>query len=279
MYLEHSKKYNSHGTYLYYKKNFKSLLLAFNKINVAYVEDVDDQIFEKLTDYYLNLGKNKNSKINDIISSSITVFRFYSVPIPKRYKLRDDTTGFKALNQTEYSEVKKYVNSLDINNPNNISWGLSILLLLDTGVRLSELFDIKFKNVDLTTESIYLEHTKNGKKRYVLFGKLSRKFLVAASKQKKEYVIWNYNKNARMNKYSLYHFLDKMNVSLEFKHNIHPHRLRKTFATRLLIAGCPLTTISKLLGHSDIKQTMIYLEIDYSMLKLDYDNYYPYDDN
>jgi site-specific recombinase XerD len=52
--------------------------------------------------------------------------------------------------------------------------------------------------------------------------------------------------------------------------------LRKTFATRLLKKGCPLTSIQKYLGHNDIKMTMIYLDIDIQMLDSDYNNYYPY---
>lgn len=72
------------------------------------------------------------------------------------------------------------------------------------------------------------------------------------------------------------HFFDKLNEYTKPIERIHPHRLRKTFATKLLRNGCPLTTISKLLGHKDIRQTMKYLQIDQVMLERDYNHFYPY---
>ena len=43
--------------------------------------------------------------------------------------------------------------------------------------------------------------------------------------------------------------------------NAHPHRFRRTGATMALLAGMPLTTVSKLLGHESIATTQIYLDI------------------
>jgi len=76
---------------------------------------------------------------------------------------------------------------------------------------------------------------------------------------------------------SLEVFFEKVNINLKLgSGNIHPHRLRKTFATQLLKMGCPLPTIQRLLGHSDIKMTMIYLDIDMLLINKDYSIYYPY---
>ena len=71
--------------------------------------------------------------------------------------------------------------------------------------------------------------------------------------------------------------MDKIDENIQTEgFKIHCHRLRKTFATKLLKMGCPITTIQKLLGHTDIKMTMIYLEIDNTMLEMHYNEYYPY---
>jgi site-specific recombinase XerD len=43
---------------------------------------------------------------------------------------------------------------------------------------------------------------------------------------------------------------------------ITPHTLRHTFATHLVMAGIPIPTVSKLLGHADIQSTMVYVHVD-----------------
>jgi site-specific recombinase XerD len=152
----------------------------------------------------------------------------------------------------------------------------SIYLLLDTGIRFNELLNIKTKNVDITSRKILLDETKNGKKRMVSYGVLTESLIARIYNKKHVYLLWNSIQNMPLQRRSLEHFFDKMNQKLKLSQNVHAHRLRKTFATRLLKMGCPLTTIQKLLGHKSITQTMIYLEIDNEMIDKDYRAFYPY---
>lgn len=276
IYLLHVLKYRAQGTHLYYRKNFNTIIPMLEDLEYIYCHQIDDLFFENLIDYFLAKTSKKNSKINDAMSCIITAFNFSSIKYPKRYKLRDDTESFRALSDHELDSILDYVKKMKYRETNNLSWALSICLFLDTGVRLSELLDIRFKNVDFDNNMISLDHTKNGQKRIVFFDELSRDLLVRARKKKTEHVIYNYEKGTQLNKRSLEHFFDKMNRDLKTDVTIHAHRLRKTFATRLLRKGCPLTTISKLLGHKDIRQTMIYLQIDQVMLAKDYKEFYPF---
>lgn len=275
-YLAHVLKYRSRGTYLYYRKNYNVMIPMLDELGYIYCYLIDDLFFENLIDYFLTKTTKKNSKINDAISCIITALNFSNVKYPKRYKLRDDTESFRALSDDELNQVLAYVKKMIYSESNNLAWALSICLFLDTGVRLSELLDIRFKNVDFDNNMISLDHTKNGQKRIVFFDELSRDLLLKARRKKTEHVIYNYEKGTQLNKRSLEHFFDKMNRDLKTDVAIHAHRLRKTFATRLLRKGCPLTTISKLLGHKDIRQTMIYLQIDQVMLAKDYKEFYPF---
>jgi integrase len=277
-YLNHVQKYRAKGTFLYYRKNYKMLLPILYGLGYDTSESLDSDFFEKITDYFLEKTEKKNSKINDAVSCIITAFNFSNIKYPKHYKLRDDTESFRALSDDELNQVLTYVKNMIYSESNNLAWALSICLFLDTGVRLSELLDIRFKNVDFDNNMINLDHTKNGQKRVVFFDELSKDLLLKARKKKTEYVIYNYEKGIQLNKRSLEHFFDKMNRDLKTNITIHAHRLRKTFATRLLRKGCPLTTISKLLGHKDIRQTMIYLQIDQVMLAKDYKEFYPFRD-
>ncbi len=276
LYLRHVNKYRSKGTFAYYRKHFNMLVPILESMGYVETNNIDDQFFENIIDYFMSNTIKKNSKINDTVSCIITAFNFSDVKYPRRYKLQDDTESFKALSEDELDRLLQYVGNLKLNHSNNLSWSLAICLFLDTGVRLSELLEMRFKNIDFDHSMIELDHTKNGEKRYVFFNVLSKDLLMRAYKKKTEYVLWNYEKGTRLNKRSLEHFFDKLNNNIKPAERIHPHRLRKTFATKLLRKGCPLTTISKLLGHKDIRQTMIYLQIDQVMLEKDYKEFYPF---
>lgn len=130
--------------------------------------------------------------------------------MPKFEKLPDDTTTFIPLSDELLEKYLKFLKSLDSNEYNNLSWVLSMYLMLDTGVRMNELLHIKTKNIDLASNSIILEHTKNNIKRVVFFDRLSRETLIKTMKHNNEYIILNYNKDEPMNRAAIFYFMNKV---------------------------------------------------------------------
>lgn len=55
--------------------------------------------------------------------------------------------------------------------------------------------------------------------------------------------------------------------------DVHPHRFRRTFATNLSKRGMEIQEIQKLLGHSNVNTTMIYINTDDSMIRASYNRY------
>ncbi len=276
-YLSFCNIYRKQGTYNAYKKSYIFLIKIFNELDIFHDYEIDIDNYHKLIQYIKANRKKKNSKINSLITDMMTAFRYSGAKILfKPFKLIDDTTHYKSLNDEEISLLLSLLKTYDLKKSNYLPWVTSILLMLDTGVRKNELLNIKTENVDLSEQLIYLDVTKN-KKRVVRFGSLSFSLLKKLYNNNHDYLIWNVLKNEPMTKCSLERFLQKINRNLEFDSgNVHPHRLRKTFATRMLKAGCPVTTIQKLLGHSDIRMTMIYLDIDQEIIEKDYRLFYPY---
>lgn len=277
-YLEYCKLYLKKGTLDYYNKSFKSLLIALSQIGIKDTDDFDKNTLDNLVRYYRNFTNKKNSKINDVISALYTaVNRFDDInKLPKKIALIDDTTSFRPLSENDLTKMMKYLGSLNYNESNNMIWVFSIYLMLDTGVRLNELINIRTEHVDLVNKRILLVETKNSRKRMVSYGVLAESLIEKVYNKKHAYLLWNSLQNVPLQKRSLEHFFDKMNRDLDLDSSIHAHRLRKTFATSLLKMGCPLTTIQKLLGHRSITQTMIYLEVDNDMIDNDYRTFYPF---
>lgn len=278
-YLERTKIYKRKGTYDYYKKQSRSLNRAFDYLGYTDTNEFTKKTLTEMILYFKNHTKKKNSQINADMTFLSTLLNYNDLKpnLSRLEKLPDDTTNFRPLSDIVLDRLLSYLKTLDYNESNNLSWRLAIYLMLDTGVRMNELLNIKAENVDLVSNSIILETTKNGKKRLVFFNDLSMEAIQLVLAKKNDYLIWNYVKNERMNRNSIFYFMDKIDENIQTEgFKIHCHRLRKTFATKLLKMGCPITTIQKLLGHTDIKMTMIYLEIDNQMLEKHYTDFYPY---
>lgn len=134
-----------------------------------------------------------------------------------------------------------------------------ILLLLYTGLRVSELYEIKIKNIDFLTAHLKV-FGKGGKVREVPL-KLEvveavKEYLVERSSNpfaNSEYLL--VGQRGVLQRDAINTLLEKLTVKIGIDVRLKPHTFRHTFCTRLVSKGVPLTTVSKLAGHSSIDTT------------------------
>lgn len=157
-------------------------------------------------------------------------------------------------------------------------------LMYATGLRISEVISLEFKNVDYD-ECIIRVMGKGSKERIVPVNDYAIKYL-------KEYIN-NYRPELVKNEINNYIFLNNHGRMLtrqgifkmiknyaalkNIKKTIGPHTLRHTFATHLLENGADLRVIQELLGHSDISTTQIYTHLTKEALHNEYKKYFPRD--
>lgn len=142
-----------------------------------------------------------------------------------------------------------------------------IVLMLNTGLRISEVVGIKRSDVDFSRKTLLVrkEIAKNGKSRTVPLNDVALAELEKIKYYRQDwYVIDQDSRPGREGKgiteKTAAHIFERVLPRLIDFH-VHSHQLRKTFATELYLAGVDLATIQQLLGHSDPKTTVRYIGI------------------
>ncbi|MFA7076295.1 MAG: site-specific integrase [Candidatus Izemoplasmatales bacterium] len=176
--------------------------------------------------------------------------------------------------EEELKKIMNYINKLDSSNPYELTRMIIILLLIETGVRQSELLNIKIKNINIESMTIKLTSTKTKEEGYVFFTSMSKQLLQEYINfyPEREYLLFNYMSYNRFNYRHLNAFMEHLRKTLDIKH-CHAHMFRHTMATMLIENGCPIDTVQKLLRHKDISTTQIYLHMTIKKTKSDYDKY------
>ena len=155
-------------------------------------------------------------------------------------------------------------------------------ILYSTGLRISELLNIKINQVANIKDKLYI-NGKGNKQRLVIFNKNALDLLknwivimIKNDKNKNSYLFENIHNTKVISRQQIYKDLKKLalktNINLE---KLSPHSIRHSFATHMLNRGADLRSVQKLLGHSDISTTEIYTQVRQNRLKGLVNNIHP----
>jgi len=146
-------------------------------------------------------------------------------------------------------------------------------VLYTTGVRISELINIKLADVKSDTRQIWIRHGKGGKERFVLFTHecaVHLKTYLEEREIKSDYLFCN-SKGGKVDRDNVQKQFREYSKTLGFK--VSPHTMRHTFATHLAERKMPQSYIQDLLGHVSINSTHIYTRLTEQSQKNKYDQF------
>ena len=234
-----------------------------NKIKTAL--DIE---YQNITNYLKYLDNN-NYETSSIIRKIVSIKLFHKY-LSEEYKIKDVSS--KIINPRlrrklpNILTIEEVDNLLDIklNTPFDYRNKAMLELMYSSGLRVSELVDLKLNNIDL--DNGYVRCLGKGKKeRIIPIGEIAIEYLKKyineyRNSMKKVYYtenvfLNNHGKNITRQGF----FLIIKNIAKEknIDKNITPHMLRHSFATHLLNNGANLRTIQEMLGHSSITTTQI----------------------
>lgn len=252
--LESKKPFIRNKTYLTYKVTFHKLQEYFygrSADSVIADSDLQTYIVHRIKESHAGARKDAIN-LNSLLKYLGSSFKL------KKPTLPESTPKF--LNRLEVVTLQK---SIYLYNP-EIS--RMVVFALDTGMRLGELLHLKNSNLDFDNEIITVSNscdftTKSGKIRLLPMTNRVLNLLTPQNNSNSNDFVFNFpfvNKERYVQK----HF-KKYLKQIGLRESITWHMLRHTFASLLVRSGSTnIQTVSELLGHADIKTTLIYAKLD-----------------
>ena len=216
---------------------------------------------------YLFKSKLKSSSVNRKISSLKSLYLYLiKKNILKNSPISEVITPKKEKylpSSMSEDEVNRLLKSPDTSNKIEKRDKAMIEMLYATGMRISELVNLKLTDVDMQ-RCVAKVFGKGKKERLIPFGEAALEALSdyisdrdkSASKE-----IFLSNRGKKLSRVAFWQRIKIYLIRENLKNSISPHTLRHAFATHLLNRGADLRSVQLLLGHSDLSTTQIYTHI------------------
>lgn len=274
-YLEVQKNY-SPNTILNYRKDLDEYYDFLNDNNYSF----NDMDYKKCTNYLLFLDKKnlKKTSISRRLSSLRTFYKYLvlnSVLETNPFNLVSSPKKEKRMPKfINYSSIDEIFNVPNIKTKEGQREKVILEVLYGAGIRVSELVNIKLKDIDFDKKNILI-FGKGSKERMVSFGEIaydSMKLFINEGRKvyledkNSEYLIVGKNE-LKLTTRRIEQIIDDLIKRTSIKMNITPHMFRHTFATHMLDQGADLVAVQELLGHESLSSTEIYTHISNEHLR------------
>ena len=255
----------SKNTVSSYKNDISSFLSWLNKKQINYQQVSGKNINEFISNLF-NSGL-KSSSINRKISSIKHFYLFLSKKKIIKFSPADEIETPKQEKYLPISmsedEVERLLSSPNSNRIIERRDKAMIEILYATGMRISELVNLKLTDVDFN-RSVLKVFGKGSKERLVPYGEKAAEALDIYLRDRKKSDSKNVFLSNRGSQITRGAFWQRIKIYIKrenLKSSISPHTLRHAFATHLLNRGADLRSVQILLGHSDLSTTQIYTHI------------------
>ena len=255
----------SNNTAKAYEADISSFFQWLDNEDLKYKNLQEDHINQYIS--FLFQRKMRSSSVNRKISS---IKSFYIFLVKRNFVKNSPLNDLVTPKQEKYlpesmseAEVDKLLNSPDVANKIENRDKAMIEMLYATGMRISELVNLKITDVDMK-RCVVKVFGKGSKERLVPFGETaldSLKSYLNNRERSSSKEIFLSNRGKKMTRVAFWQRVKVYLIRENLKNSISPHTLRHAFATHLLNRGADLRSVQLLLGHSDLSTTQIYTHI------------------
>ena len=287
-YLSVEKNFSEH-TLSAYCSDIVSFILWLDKVDVTNVD------FNKLREY-LHFIQRFDYKKTTIARKTASIRTFYKFLFRERYIDTNPALSLSAPKRPKSlpkfltpEEVELILNNVKIDTPAGFRNRVILELLWATGMRVSELSNLNFGDLNLDENEIKV-FGKGAKERIVLVSERAKGYLLQYIKTARQllapgYDIGEINDNSpifinntgyRLQNKTIRNVINDIVEKIELPKKVTPHVFRHSFATKLIENGADLRVVQELLGHAGISNTQIYTHVSMKHLKDVYETAHPH---
>lgn len=259
-----------------YMRDLDLLFAYFNEANIDFIEAKPSD-FQKFIIEIASMGIQARSQAR-IISGIRSFYKFLLydnqlevnptelLEMPKLPKYLPEVLSVE--------EIDRMESCIDLSDPQGQRNLAIIETLYGSGLRVSELINLKLSNIYFKEEYMLVEG-KGNKQRLVPLSEeslneinywLMDRNLLKIQPGQGDYLFLNRN-GRQLTRAMIFTIIKQLSKSAGIQKNVSPHTLRHSFATHLLEGGANLRAIQQLLGHESILTTEIYTHIDVNFLR------------
>jgi integrase/recombinase XerD len=179
-------------------------------------------------------------------------------------------------------QIESLIDAIDTTVPRGLRDRAMLELAYGSGLRVSELVNLRLSALNLET-GLVVVFGKGGKERLVPFGAGARDALITYLKEGRPQLLKGRQSNVlfvaragrAMTRQAFFKNLKIWAIGVPGLNQVHPHALRHSFATHLLLGGADLRSVQEMLGHSDISTTQIYTHLTNTHLRRVHRTFHP----
>ncbi len=226
-----------------------------------------------ISDYYdLNYAKGSISKVISTIKGFYNFLELKKImPTNPSINLVYPKREFKLPNFLYHDQIMELFAAIDLSTFYGKRNYLLIILLYSTGIRVSELVNLKLSDVNFSAQEIIVLG-KGNKERIV---PINQYVIDALNDYRSAHNIDNYifinNKQQKLTTRGVRYIMDEIVRKSSINQKVSPHTLRHSFATELLNAGMDIRLVQELLGHESLASTQVYTHLSKAKIKSAYD--------
>lgn len=282
-YLLLVKRYSSH-TVKAYRTDLKLFEFYLKDIYSISIDKANHAMIRSWLVKELNKGNSART-----VNRKITTLKSFYKYLFKEQKIKQNPTSRISYSKTS-KKLPQFIGLSDMNelldklkfeeNFSGFRDKLIIEVFYSTGIRLSELINIKSIDVDCLKSQIKVLGKRNKERLIPLTKELQKSiegYMILRNKQKvidRSYLFLT-DSGKKLNPSMVYRKVNKILNNVTTLEKKSPHVLRHTFATHMLNNGADLNVIKELLGHASLSATEVYTHNSIEQLKEIFKNAHP----